>query len=150
MNLTPFKTLTWAYQLHYYLCFRTHRRRPIFSSEQYAKTLSELIQEISANHDYRLLEQNSYPNQLRCLLSLRPAQTVAKAVQLLKSNSSRELVGAFNLSVPVWATGYLARSSGQCELPLFENTWNRNRYITDMPLGYCHRFTSIVHRSRVS
>jgi putative transposase len=59
-----------------------------------------------------LLEQKSYPTQLRCLLSLRPSQTVSKAVQLLKSNSSRELARLFSFEVPVWAGGYLARSSG--------------------------------------
>ena len=70
MNLTPFTSLTWAYQLHYYLCFRTRRRRTLFSSERQVNLLSQLIQEISANHDYRLLEHKSYPTELRCLLSL--------------------------------------------------------------------------------
>ena len=112
MNLTPFSSLTWAYQLHYYLCFRTHRRRPLFSSDPHISSLADLIRQVSANHEYRLLEQNSYPTQLRCLLSLQPAQTVAKAAQILKSNSSCELARAHDLSVPIWAVGYLARSSG--------------------------------------
>jgi REP element-mobilizing transposase RayT len=112
MNLTPFTSLTWAYQLHYYLCFRTHQRRPLFASALHAGLLAELIKEISGNHEYHLLEQKSYPTQLRCLLSLQPSQTVAKAVQLLKSNSARELARAFDFSIPLWAAGYLARSSG--------------------------------------
>jgi len=112
VNLTPLTTLTWAYQLHYYLCFRTHRRRELFSSQHFADSLAELIKEISANHSYRLLEQKQYPTQLRCLLSMQPSHTVAKAVQLLKCNSSRELARMFSLSVPIWAGGYLARSSG--------------------------------------
>src|SRR5690242_19018476 len=116
MNLTPFTALTWAYQLHYYLCFRTHRRRTLFSDEPHVNLLGKLIEEISANYDYRLLEQRSYSTQLRCLLSLRPSQTVSKAVQLLKSNSSRELARAFSLTVPVWAGGYLARSSGSVRI----------------------------------
>lgn len=144
MNLTPLMTLTWAYQLHYYLCFRTHRRWPLFSSEPCVDLLSELIQEISANHDYHVLEQNSYPNQLRCLLSLQPSQTVAKAVQVLKANSSRELHRSFNLSVPVWAVGYLARSSGAVRISAVRE------YLDKQPRhhGYESRVLPPVYRYR--
>lgn len=112
MHLTPFTTLSWAYQLHYYLCFRTHRRRPIIATDQCSSALRNLITEISTNHVYHLLEQHSYGDQLRCLVSLRPSQAIAKVIQTLKSNSSRELAREFDLSLPVWARGYLARSSG--------------------------------------
>jgi REP element-mobilizing transposase RayT len=112
MFLTPFSNLAWSYRLHYYLCFRTHRRRELFTNELYANSLAHLIEEISNNHDYHLLEQKSYPTQLRCLLSLRPSQSISEAVRLLKCNSARELAQQFNITVPVWATGYLARSSG--------------------------------------
>jgi putative transposase len=112
MFLTPFTTLTWAYQLHYYLCFRTHRRRSLFTVDRCSNALRDLVSEISTNHDYHLLKQKSYPTQLRCLLSLRPSQTISKAIQTLKGNSSRELARTFDLAVPLWAKGYLARSSG--------------------------------------
>jgi hypothetical protein len=32
MQLDPLNTLSWAYQLHYYLCFRTRRRKPFSAS----------------------------------------------------------------------------------------------------------------------
>ena len=113
MFLTPLTSLTWAYQLHYYLCFRTHRRRPIFDADTCSTALRNLVREISTNHNYHLLEQAAYPNRLRCLLSLRPSHSIAKVVQTLKSNSSRELARSFPVSVPLWARGYLARSSGR-------------------------------------
>jgi putative transposase len=106
MLLTPYTTLTWAYQLHYYLCFRTHRRKPL------SINLRQLISEISQHHDYHVLEQHSYPTQFRGLFSLRPSQTIAKTIQTLKSNSARELARSTAMAVPVWARGYLARSSG--------------------------------------
>ena len=112
MYLTSYESLTWAYQLHYYLCFRTHRRRQLFSSNEIANSLPRLVTEISANHDYHLLEHHTYSNQLRCLLSLRPSQTVSKSIQILKSNSARELARLFAIPTPIWARGYLARSSG--------------------------------------
>ena len=145
MNLTPLTTLTWAYQLHYYLCFRTHRRRELFSSQQCANFLAELIREISTNHSYHLLEQNQYPAQLRCLLSMQPSQTVAKAVQLLKCNSSRELARMFGLSVPIWAEGYLARSSGSVRTSAIR------AYLDQQPThhGYASRILPPVYRYRV-
>jgi len=112
MFLTPLSTLAWSYQLHYYLCFRTYRRRELFTNELYANSLAHLIEEISSNHDFHLLEQKSYSTQLRCLLSFKPSQSCSEAVRLLKCNSARELAQQFNIPVPVWATGYLARSSG--------------------------------------
>ena len=109
MYLTPYTTLTWAYQLHYYLCFRTHRRKQLFTSRNIEKRLADLIAEIATNHDYHLLDHQSYPTQLRCLLSLRPSHAVAKVIQILKCNSARELP----FSIPLWARGYAARSSGR-------------------------------------
>jgi len=112
MFLTPYSSLTWAYQLHYYLCFRTHRRKELFSSTNVTDALTQLLSEISANHDYHLLEHRIYSNQVRSLLSLQPSQTVSKVIQILKSNSSRELAQLFGVATPVWARGFLARSSG--------------------------------------
>jgi hypothetical protein len=67
MYLTPFTSLAWAYQLHYYICFRTHRRRPLFSSK--AAQLIELVSEICARHDYHLLECRPYPIKSVALLA---------------------------------------------------------------------------------
>lgn len=112
MCLTPYTTLTWAYQLHYYLCFRTHRRKQIFAFTEAQEKLTTLLSEIANNHDYHLLDHQTYSNQLRCLLSLRPSHAVAKVVQILKCNSARELARQFAFSIPLWASGYAARSSG--------------------------------------
>ena len=144
MFLTPYTRLKWAYQLHYYLCFRTHRRRKLFAPNESANALTNLISEISANHDYHLLQQNSYPNQLRCLLSLRPAQAVAKTIQILKSNSSRELARLFPVSVPIWARGYLARSSGHVRISAVRN------YLETQAThhGYANRLRPPVFRYR--
>ena len=50
MYLTPFTSLAWAYQLHYYLCFRTHCRRPSFASK--AAQLTEFCYKILARGVY--------------------------------------------------------------------------------------------------
>ena len=107
MYLTPLKTLTWAYQLHYYLCFRTHRRSRSLPSID--PLLKALIYDICERHDYRLLAFKSYPTQLRIVVSLRPNQPVAKVVQTIKTNTSRQST----LRSRLWARGYLAQSVGR-------------------------------------
>lgn len=107
MYLTPFTSLTWAYQLHYYLCFRTHRRRRSFASN--AEEITRLLRNICEQHGYHLLECHLRPDQFLCLVSLNPSHPIAKVLQIVKSNSSRELL----LPKPAWARGYLARSVGR-------------------------------------
>lgn len=114
MFLTPFKSLSWAYQLHYYLCFRTHLRRSIFESK--AAQLTELVSEICARHGYHLLECQPHPDQLRCLISLQPNEPISKVIQAIKTNSSRECSLQFSLGKPVWARGFLAKSVGRMRI----------------------------------
>ena len=71
-----------------------------------------MFTEICERHEYHLLECQPHADQVRCLLSLRPEQSVAKTVQTLKTNSSREAARQLTLQGPVWARGYLARSVG--------------------------------------
>jgi REP element-mobilizing transposase RayT len=116
MQLTPFTTLHWACQLHYYICFRTHRRRAWFAEARNAETLTGALTEICQRHDYHLLESKVYPDHLRCLLSLRPEQTISTMVQTLKANASRECNRQLGLSAPLWARGYFARGVGRVPL----------------------------------
>jgi len=110
MYLTRLTSLTWAYQLHYYICFRTHRRRA--SLTPHIAPLLELLHEICSKGNYHLLECQPHDHQLLCLVSLQPTHTISKVVQTLKCNSSRDLA----LPKPVWARGYLARSVGRVRI----------------------------------
>ncbi len=110
MYLTPFTSLTWAYQLHYYLGFRTHRRRQSLASN--SEEIIQLIRKICDRHTYHLLECQPRMDQFLCLVSVQPTHVIAKVLQTLKSNSSRELI----LPKPVWARGYLARSVGRMRI----------------------------------
>jgi len=114
MYLTPFTSLTWAYQLHYYLCFRTHRRRPSFLSRE--PVLQELISKVCERHQYHLLGCEPNVDQVRTLVSLRPNQRVADTIKKLKANSSREFNKKFLLPPPLWARGYLAQSVGHVRI----------------------------------
>jgi REP element-mobilizing transposase RayT len=113
MRIEPLTSLKWAYQLHYYLCFRTHRRRTLFAAGQRADSLSKSLTEICSRHAYHLLQSKIYPDHLRCLVSLRPEQTISNVLQTLKSNLARGFCAGFDLLLPLWARGYLARSTGR-------------------------------------
>jgi REP element-mobilizing transposase RayT len=116
MHLEPFDSVSWAYQLHYYLCFGTHRHRTTFGASTSNLLISELLSEICARHDYHCLKLKAYPDHVRLLLSLQPAQAVSKVVQTLKSNSAREYGVRLTLVPPLWAKGYLARSVGRVRI----------------------------------
>jgi len=142
MNLTSFTSLRWAYQLHYYLCFRTRRKRPLFAGNLTA--MSEQLKEICAMHDYHLLDYQAYSDQIRFLVSLQPSQRISKVIQTIKSNASRELSQQLDLPSPVWARGYFARSAGRVKLDTIK------KYLEDQSEhhGYANRILPPVYQYR--
>jgi putative transposase len=75
-----------------------------------------VLQEICLGHDYHLLQSQSYPDQLRLALSLRPEQAVSAVAQTIKANAARECAVQLSLSKPVWGRGYLALTSGRMRI----------------------------------
>src|SRR6059058_1303671 len=59
MHLEPLTTLNWAWQLHYYLCFRTRSRRQLFNAHE--ETLLKVLNEICQRHHYHVLQAKAYP-----------------------------------------------------------------------------------------
>jgi len=116
MLLEPLKTISWAYQLHYYLCFRTRRCQSVFIAPEQVEALDAALREICERHDYHLLQSKVYPDHLRCLLSLRSAQAISKVIQTIKANSARIIGAQFNLRPPLWGRGFLARSVGRVRI----------------------------------
>jgi REP-associated tyrosine transposase len=116
MYLEPFADISWAYQLHYYLCFRTHRRKKLWSSDDKMDALTQELSQICERHDFHQIKAKGYPDHLRCLLSLRPSHSISKTLQTVKTNLSRELGARFDLRPPVWADGFLARSAGRVRI----------------------------------
>ena len=71
MHLDPHTTLSWAYQLHYYLCFRTRSRNALMSPK-----LIDTLNEICDRHNYNVLRLKTYLRTIprmsieECALSL--------------------------------------------------------------------------------
>lgn len=142
MILTPYDSLSWAYELHYYLCSQTHlRRESLLGRELF---LEQVIAEICDHHDYHLLECRPYANQFRSLVSLRPSQSVAKTITTIKTNASREFNRKFSVAPPLWARGYLAQSVGHVRIGAVQH------YLELQPThhGYDKRVNPPVYRYR--
>src|SRR5262249_46326325 len=116
MLVEPLNTLSWAYQLHYYLCFRTRQCHSVFTGPEHIGAIDAALREICERHEYHLLQSKVYPDHLRCLISLRPEQAVSKVIQTIKANSTRIFGEKFSVAPPLWGRGFLARSVGRVRL----------------------------------
>src|SRR5215471_10017584 len=122
MPVPTFKYLEAAYQLHSYFCFKTHYLRPLFASPEAQKSINNTVEDVCNRHDYHLLDIKVSDDHLRLLLSLKPDQTVSRAVQMMKGNIShqfsrncRDILTRYRTKSP-WAEGYFARSSGKADI----------------------------------
>jgi len=124
MRSPPFNTLDAAYQLHFYLYFKTHYLKPLFATTDEHALIGNVLTDVCAREQYHLLETEITHDHLRFLLSLKPEQTISQAVKMLKGNLSRQFGRAFpdqlkrhQTQTPL-AKGYFARSSGKVNLDL--------------------------------
>ena len=116
MRLEPFAEIRFAYQLHYDVSFRTHRRKLVFSNAARVEACSRRIEEVCARHGFHLLEKAVYPDHIRLVLSLRPSDTISATLQKVKGNLSRLLGPEVGVRPPMWADGFLARSVGRVRI----------------------------------
>ena len=123
MFLTPYTHLTWAYQLHYYLCFRTYRRLEFFSKG--TTTLAETFNWLYGIYGYHSLEMKLRASDVQLLLSLRPEHRISDVLKKLKGESSTALCQQLGISPPLWARGYLARSAGRVRITDVKEYLNR-------------------------
>lgn len=121
--MTPHvSSLTAAYQLHFYLWFKTRYRRPLLLGDNSQSLAHAVLGEVCAREDYHLLEVDIAKDNLRLLISLNPQQAISKVANMLKGNVSRR----FGLAFPhllkaqncptLWAKGYFATSSGKVNI----------------------------------
>jgi putative transposase len=116
MENPAFSSLEPAYQLHFYLCFKSHCLRPCFAEQRVRDTLCEVADDLCQRESYHLLEAQTSPDHFRLLISLKPEQPVSRAVKMLKGNLSRTLGRRFGGTERWLARGYFARTSGKVDL----------------------------------
>jgi putative transposase len=147
MTIKPaFDHLESAYCLHFYLAFKTHYLRPFFAGQDVQAAIRKGVEDVCNRHGYHLLDAQTSDDHLRVLLSLKPEQTVSRAVQMLKGNLSRKFSAEFPglltryRSKSPWAEGYFARSSGKVDIETIR------RYLEDQAAhhGYRGEWTSAL------
>jgi len=117
-----FKALKAAYQLHYYICFKTRYLRPLLLASNAQKLVHQTLDDVCAREQLHLLESELTEDHLRLLVSLQPTQTISRVVQMLKGNIQHQFSKSLSYElrlhrVPaLWARGYFARSSGKINL----------------------------------
>jgi len=117
-----FKAIEAAYQLHFYLCFKTQYLKPVLSTAFAQSLIQSVVDDLCVLEGYHLLESDIAETKLRMLLSLKPMHIVSHVVKMLKGNLDRQ----FSLNLredltrnrmkKLWARGYFARSSGKVSL----------------------------------
>ena len=126
--MTPhFTALNAAYQLHYYLCFKTHYLQPMFATSAEQSLVRRVLGDVCIREQYHLLETDVDQDHLRLLVSLKPEHTVSKVVKMIKGNVDQQFRSAFpyrleqSNSRTLWARGYFARTSGKVNLVRAKN-----------------------------
>src|SRR5687768_9869774 len=84
-----FTALDSAYQLHFYLCFKTHYLHPSFVNKEENSLVRRVLEDVCTRGQYHLLEASVNQDHVRLLLSLKPDQRVSRAVKMLKGNVDR-------------------------------------------------------------
>jgi len=110
-----FTALEAAYQLRYYLSFKTKYLKPTLAATEAQQLAHEVLADVCERNSYHLLETDINQDHLRLLVSLQPQATVSKAVQLLKGNLQHRL-GKSPISEFKLAEGYFARSTGSVDI----------------------------------
>lgn len=116
MQLEPLKEISWAFQLHYHICFRTHRRKTVFDDQFRIAALSQALTDLCKINDLHLIEKDLQPQHVQLILSLHPSQLISDALKRLKGRSSAAICQEFGVTPPLWARGYLARSVGRVRI----------------------------------
>jgi putative transposase len=123
MTTSPrFKALEAAYQLHFYLLFKTRYVRPLLAGKDEQGLIATVLDDVCAREQYQLLDTSVTPNDLRLLVSLKPEQTISRVVKTVKGNLSHQFGVEFadqlqrNNARTLLARGYFARSSGKINL----------------------------------
>jgi putative transposase len=109
-----------AYQLHYYLWFKTYYLQPLLASADRQRLAETVIADTCSRNHYSLLESDSDSTHLRLLVSLQPTHTVSKVVKLLKGNLQYQFGKAFD-GEKLLGRGYFARTAGRVDLERARN-----------------------------
>jgi len=135
-----FTALEAAYQLRYYLSFKTKFLKPTLAATETRQLAHEVLADVCERNSYHLLETNINQDHLRLLVSLQPQDTISKTVRMLKGNLQYRFGKSSHPGVKL-AEGYFARSTGRVDLECVR------KYVDDQAPhhGYSGEWTRLLN-----
>jgi len=105
------------YQLYVHYVFSTKKRLPLIKPN-FEKRLWAYIAGIGKKYGVHVIQAGGTADHIHLLVSMPPEMTIAKAIQLMKGNSSKWVNDTFYPADRQfkWQTGYAAFSVGQSHL----------------------------------
>jgi REP element-mobilizing transposase RayT len=105
-----FKALEAAYQLHFYLLFKTRYLRPLLGGNDEQGLIATVLDGVCVRDQYHVLDTSITPKHLRLLVSLKPEQTISGVVKTMKGNLSHQFgISVFDEVIAPRLFSYLIR-----------------------------------------
>jgi REP element-mobilizing transposase RayT len=103
-------------QIHIHFVFAVKFRKALISKE-WKSTLHKYITGIVTNQGHKMLAINSMPDHVHLLIGLRPNQSIADLMEMVKSDSSR-WINENRISIEYfnWQRGYSAFSISKSQV----------------------------------
>ena len=106
-----------VFEIHLHIVFTTKYRKPALSGEV-ATRVRDLIREICAQHEGKMMKGHVAKDYVHLLVSIPPQVTIGRLLQWLKGKTAHHLLAEFaHLKKQfwgrhLWARGYFCCSSG--------------------------------------
>ena len=122
-----------VFEIHLHIVFTTKYRKPALSGEV-ATRVRDLIREICAQHEGKMMKGHVAKDYVHLLVSIPPQVTIGRLLQWLKGKTAHHLLAEFaHLKKQfwgrhLWARGYFCCSSGNVtDKIIAEYIANRNQ-----------------------
>lgn len=106
------------YELWYHIAWGTKYRKRIFKTEETKKEVGQLLREIALHYDMEIDKIQVMSDHLHLTLSAPPRIAPSKAIQILKSVSTKMMFKKYKFlkqyywGGEIWVAGYFIRSCG--------------------------------------
>lgn len=78
----------YVYNAHYHLIWCTKYRNPIFTNQNLAQEMQELLKQVAADNQIKIEKMEIMPEHIHLLISFRPSKSGSSVVKALKGRSA--------------------------------------------------------------
>jgi putative transposase len=128
-----------VYDTSYHLVWCPKYRKKIFERDEVRQRAEQLIQEISEDYNFEVIEMEIAIEHVHILLSFSPSRSIGEVVRIIRSKSARVLFRELPFlkklwSREMWEDGYFARTIGdRMTRSVIERYIKNHKHITHGP-----------------